>query len=148
MLRQNASLISLVLPRRTARDRGCCDCGCRNCQNNGKKVPTRPRHRASVGPVLGLRHGSHDDASRAYDQADTLVTNMRLDHDVRAGIHLRDPPAFMGSCPPVCPSFADSGRQYWNNRAAYGYDGISQQRIRNYPCQTACGAAADERGGN
>jgi len=57
------------------------------------------------------------------------------------------PPLSQPRCPPVCPPFTDSCGQDGNNCSTYGYDGISHQRIRNYPCQAARGATADEKGG-
>jgi len=72
---------------------------------------------------------------------------MRLQQDVRTGIKGRCPPIPALPWPSICPSFADSCHQHRNNCAPDGYDGISHQRIRNYPCQTTRGAAADEDGG-
>jgi len=80
-----------------------------------------------------------------------MVTTVELPHHVRVGVEdrrtLAAPPLPPPRYPPVCPPFTDSCGQDGNNRSSYGYDGISHQRIRNYPCQAARGATADKNGG-
>src|SRR6185312_7452772 len=119
-----------------------------------------PRDRA-IAPPLGQLDSGVVAATMLFtdDQRGPLVTTLELQRHVRArlkdrrppfdpplGPHL-GPPLSRARCPPVCPPFTDSCRQDGNNCSTYGYDGISHQRIRNYPCQAARGATADENGG-